>query len=322
MFKIDRVTDLKIILIRNRSDKIRTISLNSWAITLLSIALLGLPLVAGSLLGLKIADGRWQLVFDDSIVEMRQEIALQQQDLDIGRQQVSDSLSSMTAKLAQMKARLVRLDALGEQLTQIAKLEDGEFDFSSQPGLGGPDSLSADGDSINLQGQTDLAHLFSTLENSLSHRESQLHLLQSMLADQKLINDRRIAGRPISKGWLSSAYGMRTDPFHGKKTWHGGIDFAGRMGSDIIAVASGVVTWSGEKNGYGLMVEINHSDGYITRYAHNQENIAELGSVVKKGEVIAKMGTSGRSTGPHVHFEVYKNGRVVDPATYIRRTNR
>ena len=78
----------------------------------------------------------------------------------------------------------------------------------------------------------------------------------------------------------------------------------------------------GLENGYGLMVEINHSDGYITRYAHNKENIAELGSVVKKGEVIAKMGTSGRSTGPHVHFEVYKNGRVVDPASYIRRTSR
>lgn len=313
---------MKIILIRNRADKIRTISLNSWAIALLSIALLGIPVAAGSLLGLKIADGRWQLVFDNSIAEMRQELVSQKQDLDTGRQQVADSLSSMTAKLAQMKARLVRLDALGEQLTQIAKLEDGEFDFSTNPGLGGPDSKTDNYNSLDLQGQVDLAMLFNKLENSLYHRESQLHLLQSMLADQKLTNDRMITGRPITKGWLSSAYGMRTDPFHGKKTWHGGIDFAGRMGSDIIAVASGVVTWSGEKNGYGLMVEINHSDGYITRYAHNKENIAELGSVVKKGEVIAKMGTSGRSTGPHVHFEVYKNGRVVDPASYIRRTSR
>lgn len=313
---------MKIILIRNRADKIRTISLNSWAIALLSIALLGIPVAAGSLLGLKIADGRWQLIFDNSISEMRQELVTQKQELDSGRQQVADSLSSMTAKLAQMKARLVRLDALGEQLTQIAKLEDGEFDFSSTPGLGGPDYKTDAYDTVDLHGQVDLALLFNKLENSLSHRESQLHLLQSMLADQKLTNDRMITGRPITKGWLSSAYGMRTDPFHGKKTWHGGIDFAGRMGSDIIAVASGVVTWSGEKNGYGLMVEINHSDGYITRYAHNKENIAELGSVVKKGEVIAKMGTSGRSTGPHVHFEVYKNGRVVDPASYIRRTSR
>jgi murein DD-endopeptidase MepM/ murein hydrolase activator NlpD len=70
------------------------------------------------------------------------------------------------------------------------------------------------------------------------------------------------------------------------------------------------------------MVEVNHSDGYVTRYAHNQENIAKLGTVVNKGDVIAMMGTSGRSTGPHVHFEVFKNGRVVDPASYIRRTSR
>lgn len=313
---------MKIILIRNRADKIRTISLNSWAKTILSVALLGIPVAAGTLLGVKIADGRWQLLFDQSITEMRQEIVIQQHELDSGRQQIVNSLSSMTAKLAQMKARLVRLDALGEQLTQIAKLEDGEFDFSSNPGLGGPENKALDSEPVNLHGQADLALLFNKLENSLTHRESQLHILQTMLADQKLTNDRMITGRPITKGWMSSAYGMRTDPFNGEKRWHGGVDFAGRMGSDIVAVASGVVTWSGEKSGYGLMVEINHSDGYITRYAHNKENIAELGSVVKKGDVIAKMGTSGRSTGPHVHFEVFKNGRLVDPATYIKRTSR
>ena len=313
---------MKIIFISNRADKIRTISLNSWARTLLSVVLLGIPVAAGTLLGIKIADGRWQLVFEDNIAAMQHEIVIQQQELDLGRQQVANSLSAMTAKLAQMKSRLVRLDALGEQLTEIAKLEQGEFDFSSTPGLGGPDNSNFSDHYNAIEKQTDLTQLFTVLENSLSHRASQLHILRSMLADQELSNDRRPTGRPVSKGWMSSPYGMRTDPFHGEKSWHGGVDFAGRMGSDIIAVASGVITWSGEKGGYGLMVEINHSDGYVTRYAHNDENIAQLGTVVKKGDVIAKMGTSGRSTGPHVHFEVYKNGRVVDPATYIRRTNR
>lgn len=313
---------MKIIFISNRADKIRTISLNSWARTLLSVVLLGIPVIAGTLLGIKIADGRWQLVFEDNIAAMQHEIVIQQKELDLGRQQVANSLSAMTAKLAQMKSRLVRLDALGEQLTEIAKLEQGEFDFSSTPGLGGPDNSNFSDHYNAIEKQTDLTQLFTVIENSLSHRQSQLHILRSMLADQELSNDRRLTGRPVSKGWMSSPYGMRTDPFHGEKSWHGGVDFAGRMGSDIIAVASGVITWSGEKGGYGLMVEINHSDGYVTRYAHNDENIAQLGTVVKKGDVIAKMGTSGRSTGPHVHFEVYKNGRVVDPATYIRRTNR
>jgi len=277
---------------------------------------------AGALLGIKITDGRWQLVFDENIAEMQHEIVIQQTELDQGRQQVANSLSSMTAKLAQMRSRLVRLDALGEQLIEIAKLDEGEFDFSSNPGLGGPQNSNLTDHYNAIDKQTDITQLFTVLENSLSHRESQLHILQSMLADQELANDSKLTGRPVAKGWMSSAYGMRTDPFHGEQSWHGGVDFAGRRGSDIIAVASGVVTWSGEKGSYGLMIEVSHSDGYVTRYAHNDENIAQLGTVVKKGDVIAKMGSSGRSTGPHVHFEVYKNGRVVDPATYIRRTSR
>ncbi|MCS5587351.1 MAG: peptidoglycan DD-metalloendopeptidase family protein [Porticoccaceae bacterium] len=312
---------MKIILISNRSDKIRTISLHSWARVLLSVVLLGIPLAVGTLLGVKLADGRWQLLFENSIAEMQHELVVQQGELSHGRQQAANSLSSMTAKLAQMRARLVRLDALGEQLTEIAGLEDGEFDFSSAPGLGGPENQSFVDHHSAIDSQSDLAVLFATLDSSLSKRETQLQILRSMLAEQELTSDRTIAGRPITKGWMSSAYGMRTDPFDGEKRWHAGVDFAGRQGSEVIAVASGVVTWSAEKSGYGLMVEINHSDGYLTRYAHNKENIAKLGMAVKKGDVIAKMGSSGRSTGPHVHFEVFKNGRTVDPATYARRTS-
>ena len=101
-----------------------------------------------------------------------------------------------------------------------------------------------------------------------------------------------------------------------------GIDFAGRDGSDVLAVASGVVSWSGHRSGYGTMVEVSHGDGLSTRYAHNQENLVEVGDLVRRGEVIALMGSTGRSTGPHVHFEVFKHGRAVDPATYVRRTHR
>ena len=115
---------------------------------------------------------------------------------------------------------------------------------------------------------------------------------------------------------------MRTDPFQGDQRWHGGVDFAGKDGSAVIAVASGVVTWSGERGGYGNLIELSHSDGFVTRYAHNKKNLVEVGSLVKKGQQIARMGSSGRSTGPHVHFEVFKNGRTVDPASYIHKTNR
>jgi murein DD-endopeptidase MepM/ murein hydrolase activator NlpD len=313
---------VKIILISSRADRVRTISLNSWAKGLLSVLLLGIPVAAGTMLGVKIADGRWELLVDNSIGEMQHQLVVQQSHVDAGREQLDSSLAAMTGKLAQMRSRLVRLDALGEQLTQIASLEDGEFDFSVAPGLGGPDESLVNEVANSVDIQQELATMFARLDNSLNSRESQLNVLQSMLTENKLKSERMVAGRPITKGWMSSEYGMRVDPFHGNKRWHGGVDFAGRKGSDIIAVASGVVTWSGERSGYGLMVELNHSDGYITRYAHNDKNVADLGAIVKKGDVIAKMGSSGRSTGPHVHFEVFKNGRTVDPASYIRRTSR
>ncbi|MDG1694683.1 MAG: M23 family metallopeptidase [Porticoccaceae bacterium] len=313
---------MKLILISKRSDKVRTFSLNSWVRVLLSVALLGIPVAAGVLLGLKLADGRWQLLFEDHIADMQNELILSRQELFEDRQRVSQTLSLMTAKLAQMKASVVRLDALGEQLTELSGIEGGEFDFSSMPGLGGPINLDQQVYRGANTMQFDLNAMMSDIYKSLSKREVQLKLLRSSLADKNLIKDRRIAGRPIAKGWMSSPYGMRTDPFSGDQRWHGGVDFAGRYGSDVISVASGVITWVGEKSGYGKMVEVNHSDGYVTRYAHNHENIAKLGTVVNKGDVIAKMGTSGRSTGPHVHFEVFKNGRVVDPASYIRRTSR
>jgi len=286
------------------------------------VLLLGIPVAAGTMMGVKIADGRWELLFENSVNEMQHEIAVQQSEVDAGRTQANNKLTAMTLKLAEMRARLVRLDALGEHLTQIASLEDGEFDFTSTPGLGGPEEPAQFSQTDHLSAQNELALVFSNLDRQLKSRESQLQILTSMMSDSRLKKEQTVAGRPIIKGWMSSKYGMRTDPFHGDQRWHGGVDFAGKDGSPVVAVASGVVTWSGVRSGYGNLVELSHSDGFVTRYAHNEQNLVELGTVVKKGQHIALMGSSGRSTGPHVHFEVFKNGRTVDPATYIHNTHR
>ena len=311
---------MRMILINSRADKTRSINLSVLGQISLAAVVLGIPLILGLWLGSSLADKSWRLVFENTIAEMRQQILVQHEDVESGKHQVENTLSAMTAKLAQMRSRIVRLDALGEQLTQIASLQSGEFDFSISAGLGGPnDSLNSEL-TRSMSSQEQIKMMFASLENNISDREAQLNVLQSMMSDDRLRDESIVAGRPILKGWLSSQYGMRTDPFHGKQQWHSGIDFAGREGSDIIAVAAGVVTWSGAQSGYGNMVEINHSDGYVTRYAHNKENVAKLGAIVKRGDVIAKMGSTGRSTGPHVHFEVYKNGRTVDPSTYIRRS--
>ena len=313
---------MKIILISNRAEKVRTLRLNSWAKGLLSVLLLGIPVAAGTLLGVKIADGRWELLVENNINEMQHELILQQQEVDSGRLEANRTLNAMTIKLAEMRSRLIRLDALGERLTQIARLEDGEFNFSDTPGIGGPEGSPLQHSISAISMQPELTAMFDKLDSKLENREAQLQILTSMMSDSRLKKEQTVAGKPITKGWMSSSYGMRTDPFHGEQRWHGGVDFAGKKGSDVVAVASGVVTWSGKRSGYGNMVQVNHGDGFVTRYGHNDENLVSLGSIVKKGQQIARMGSSGRSTGPHVHFEVYKNGRTVDPASYIHKTHR
>jgi murein DD-endopeptidase MepM/ murein hydrolase activator NlpD len=146
--------------------------------------------------------------------------------------------------------------------------------------------------------------------------------LETLIVDRNMQDDVFIAGRPVTKGWMSSRFGSRNDPITGRNAWHNGVDFAGKEGADVVTVAAGVVVYAAVRNGYGKMVEINHGGGFSTRYGHHKELIVKVGDIVKKGQVVALMGSSGRSTGPHVHFEVYKNGRVVDPSSYIHRASR
>jgi murein DD-endopeptidase MepM/ murein hydrolase activator NlpD len=145
-------------------------------------------------------------------------------------------------------------------------------------------------------------------------------MLESLLTNRKLDEEGSLSGFPVKKGYMSSRYGWRKDPINGKSSMHTGVDFAGKTGSDVVAAASGVVIWTGRDAGFGNVVEVSHGDNLVTRYAHNKENLVHPGDVVRKGDTIALMGSSGRSTGSHVHYEVYKNGRSVDPSSYVART--
>lgn len=158
------------------------------------------------------------------------------------------------------------------------------------------------------------------LEARLDDREQQMEMLESLLTNSKWQEQSSVAGSPVKGGYMSSRYGWRIDPISGKRSMHTGLDFAGKPGSEIVTVASGVVTWTGRDGDYGNTVEISHGDDYVTRYAHNKEILVQPGDVVRKGETIALMGSSGRATGNHLHYEVYKNGRSVDPASYVART--
>lgn len=234
------------------------------------------------------------------------------------RQQTEDTLDALAIRIGQMNARVIRLDALGRRLTEMADLEDGEFDFDAEPAIGGPEEetfASAAGSAAVPELLTAMAELDSQLDN----REAQLGALESVLLDQNLSERVYPQGRPVLSGWMSSYFGRRTDPFTGKPANHRGVDFAGKEGAEIIAVADGVVTWSSERYGFGNLVEINHGNGYSTRYAHNAKNLVKVGQEVKKGQTVALMGDTGRATGPNLHFEVLKNGVRVNPVTFIRR---
>lgn len=313
---------MKVIFISRKLGRSRTVKLGAWAGALISVCLacvVGLPATAyfAYLQGVE-QDDISDVVNADVARVWSETLKQQQGNIEDTRQLAEHRLAALTLRVAELQARLVRIDAMGERLTAMAKLDKGEFDFSQPPALGGPE-LESLGDSF---APPQFAEVIDELAKKIEDREQQLETLEDLLANRKLERDVFIAGRPINKGWMSSRFGRRTDPFSGKIAWHEGVDFAGKEGADIVAVAAGVVTWSGERYGYGNLVEINHGNGFKTRYAHCKENLVKVGDVVKKGQIIALMGSSGRSTGPHVHFEVYKHGRPVDPSSYIHRAAR
>ena len=157
------------------------------------------------------------------------------------------------------------------------------------------------------------------IEHKIAHQVKQLEALEKIYQNTHIDNEQHISGRPITSGWLSSYYGMRDDPFTDKVVMHKGIDFAAAEGDKVIATAAGVITWSGERFGYGNLVEIDHGNGLVTRYGHNQLLLVNVGEVVTKGQQIAQVGNTGRSTGPHVHYEIIKNGTQIDPLPFVYR---
>ena len=306
----------------------RTVELGKWSWAALSLVCIGLPL---GLMALGYEIGQRQGTQQAQEARLSEaEVAVSQRALDLAQlsADAKRKLEAMTRKLAEIQARVTRLDALGMHLTVLAGLDEGEFDFTAVSAIGGPavGGPAIEGQELAAPALAVLPDEFEEelelLSVTLDDRDTQLDVLAGLLFDAEAQAEAIPSGRPVASGWLSSHFGYRNDPFTGKKTWHQGVDFAGKDGTEVIAVASGVVSWSGNRHGYGNMVEVAHGDGLLTRYAHNDENLVEVGDLIRKGETLALMGNTGRSTGPHVHFEVFKHGRAVDPSSYIRRTLR
>jgi len=214
-------------------------------------------------------------------------------------------------QLGGLQAEAIRLKMLSQRLAEVAGFELTDFDLDLAPGMGG---IEQNGEWLTSkefeQGLLNLNEEFAKQYDTLS-------ALQEYLLTTDNITSAIPLGRPIKDGWVSSFYGARVDPFSGRKAFHNGIDFAGKTGSNVYAVSDGIVSWAGTRGDYGELVEIDHGNGYVTRYAHNKAIKVKVGDRLAKGDVIALLGSTGRATGPHVHYEVLKDGKSVNPYNYI-----
>ena len=230
------------------------------------------------------------------------------------RQKVQDRIDAMSIRVGEINAHVIRLDALGKRLTQMANINSREFDFDTGPAVGGPEDASGPGVSAEVP---DLTAMLDAAESKLQSRSNQLLALENIILSRSLNEAIRPEGRPVAEGHISSYFGERQDPFDGTEAWHRGVDFAGALGSQVLSVAAGVVTKSEPHSGYGNLIEINHGNGFMTRYAHNARSLVRVGDMVVRGQPIALMGSTGRSTGPHVHFEVLRNGQQINPLAFV-----
>jgi murein DD-endopeptidase MepM/ murein hydrolase activator NlpD len=264
---------------------------------------------AGSQYALNLTRGSIKNLYTQTTPIWNQELEIQQKMLEDVQDNATKNLDALATRLSKLQSHVMRLDALGSRLASMADLHEIDFDISSTPGLGGPQP-EQNRSSMEV---TDFLSALQGLSSKIQDRSEKLSAMESMLIDSTLQSQTIPTGSPTLDGWVSSLFGKRTDPMTGRVEYHDGIDYAGKSGSPILAVASGIVTWSGVRHGYGNIVEINHGNGYQTRYAHNKKNIVVVGEKVDKGQIIALMGSSGRSTGTHVHFEVVNNGKAVNP---------
>ena len=299
---------MNIILFTNKRGQVWNFELNLLHFGMSAVTGLVLLFVAAVYTGTRIAGNELE-----NVVNWQGMVEDQQAEVAAARRDAQVDIDALTLRLGKMQGQMLRLNALGERLVEQGDLDKDEFDFDAVPAVGGP------GDELEVQSVplADFLSMLDMLDSEMQDREQKLSVLESLLMSRSLRERVMPSGRPIAEGWLSSKYGKRNDPFTGMQDFHKGLDFAGKKGSEVIAVGDGVVSWAGKRTGYGNLIEVNHGNGYSTRYGHNQRHLVDVGEKVKKGQQIALMGSTGRSTGPHVHFEVLHNGKTVNPSKYI-----
>lgn len=306
---------MKLILLKNNTSSIKSFSIGGSKLLSAAICLFViLPIMVGVLVYHFSQHANVDYVYkpDELVDKLRKALDEQQLSLQETESFIEDHLNALGVKIGGLQAQVSRINAVEQRLASAAGVDLSAFDFSKNPGIG--ESTPAN---TNLT-ETELKDAMSDLGQVLKVREAEIESLGMMLSAVTLKKEQTPSGMPVKNGWVSSGFGNRYSPISGHKQFHQGVDIPGRKNQDVVAVADGVVSRSEKSGNYGWVVEVNHGDGYTTVYAHNNKNIVKTGDAIEKGQVIAKLGSTGRSTGPHVHFEVKKNGRSINPSKYLR----
>ncbi|MEO9947112.1 MAG: M23 family metallopeptidase [Paraglaciecola sp.] len=293
---------MKLTLLFRSKEKKLVLNINKQKLTLALVAVCGIFLVSS----------RSTSSLEEDIVRIhyaKSGFDEQANELDSLKTSTEQRMTGMMLKLAEIESEMQHLDLLGERLVAEANLNPEEFSFS--------EDLSQE--VVTPLAKDDLLIKMQSMLEQIQNKSVQLSALESLMLSRHIQDESRLEGKPIKSGWLSSYYGVRKDPFTGKPALHKGLDFAGKEGEPVISTGSGIVTWAGSRYGYGNLVEINHGNGLTTRYGHNKSLNVKIGDVVTKGQNIAVMGNTGRSTGAHVHYEVIRKGKQLDPLPFVYR---
>ncbi|MGA9854417.1 MAG: M23 family metallopeptidase [Gammaproteobacteria bacterium] len=294
-----------------KQDRLRQLDLGRPKV-LVALAIAGI-LIGSSLFLAGFGAASWLIRTPEGVLAWRSQFSRQAQEIDRAKQVAQANIDALSAKVGELQAHIMRLDALGQQLTRMAGLKHGEFNFNAPPAEGGPEVSGP----LQHMPVSDFISNLDQLSLQINNRDQQLTVLESLLMNRTVQLQAMPSGPPVTEGYESSPFGMRIDPFTGELSFHPGIDFAGPEGEPVKAVAAGVVTWAGPRSGYGNMVQIDHGNGYSTLYGHCEKLLVHVGEMVKKGQEIGLLGSTGRSTGPHVHFGVLYNGIPVNPAQFV-----
>jgi murein DD-endopeptidase MepM/ murein hydrolase activator NlpD len=301
---------MQLILVHNKLSQARTLTLTPFhfviATVLIGMAVLGCSSLLYYLTFRHAAEIRLPLIRELFLTATKDEQVKKDKYL-------RENLTAMAIRVGEMQAQLLRLNALGERVSGLAGLKPGEIDFKNAPGRGGAlTSLEA----TREMSLDELNQAVSSLAVTVDGRADVFNLIESELMNQRVKSRLLPTSQPV-EGYNGSGFGWRIDPFNGHSAMHSGIDFQAPPGTPILAAAGGVVVASEFNAGFGNMVDVDHGNELMTRYAHNSKLLVKVGDIVKRGQKIAELGSTGRSTGPHLHFEVHVQGVPQDPMKFL-----